>query len=339
MGVALREIVEVEELEWSRLNGRTIAIDAFNTLYQFLSIIRQRDGTPLQDSQGRITSHLSGLFYRSIHLRNLGIKPIYVFDGKPPEEKQETLLNRHEVKIAAEKKWKAAKEAGDFERARSAAQATSRLTAEMIGDSKTLLDALGLPWVQAPAEGEAQAALICLRGDAYAVGSQDWDALLFGALRIVRNINLSGKRKVPGRNLFVDIHPELVELQKTLAALAITREQLIALGLLVGTDYNPQGIKGVGPKKALDLVKKNGDFDSIFSKVQWDFSRSPQELKELFLHPTVDGSYKIVGGQPNPEKIRELLCEEHDFSVERVENTLAELAEVKGSQPSLAEFL
>ena len=250
MGVQISKILPKRELEIKDLSGKVLAVDAFLWLHQFLSIIRQRDGTPLMDSKGRTTSHLSGLLYRSARLMENNIKLIWVFDGEKPDLKTMTIKERKERKQEAYKKWKEALSLGDMEEAKKAAQMTSSLTGEMIEDSKKLLKYLGIPIVQAPSEGEAQCAYLCQKKIAYAVASQDSDSLLFNSPRLVRNLSITGKRKVPRSNTFVEIKPEMIELNLVLKELGIKREQLIILGMLVGSDYNP-GIKGIGPKKAL----------------------------------------------------------------------------------------
>jgi len=201
LGVDLKDLIPEDIIIQIRdlrvLRGRVVAIDAYNALYQFLAAIRQPDGTPLLDSQGRITSHLSGLFYRTINLVENGIKPVYVFDGKPPELKAKEIERRRAIKEEAVKKYEEAVRTGDLEAARRYAAIASKLTDSMVEDAKKLLDAMGIPWVQAPAEGEAQAAYMARVGDAYASASQDYDSLLFGSPRLIRNLTISGKRKLP----------------------------------------------------------------------------------------------------------------------------------------------
>ncbi len=329
MGVNLADLVEREEIELSRLKGRVIAVDALNILYQFLAIIRQRDGELLKDSQGRITSHLSGLFYRSINLLEGDIHPVYVFDGKPPSVKMVTIARRQEVKQKARREWRKAVEEGRTEDVRKYAQQTSRLTDSMLKDAKMLLESMGIPYVQAPSEGEAQAALLARKGDAYAAASQDYDSLLFDAPRLVRNLTLAGRRKLPGKDVYITVNTELVTLEPFLRELDITREQLVEIGLLIGTDYN-EGISGVGPKTALKVVKK-GKFSEY----------GLNDLKELFLSPEVTEDYTVKFGTPSPEKISEILCETHDFSETRVENAVQRLikaTETKAKQTSLDAF-
>ena len=329
MGVNLRDLIPdtaKRELELKELKGKVVAIDAYNALYQFLTAIRQPDGTPLMDRMGRITSHLSGLFYRTINLIENGIKPVYVFDGKPPEIKKMEIERRKKVKEEAVKKYEEALKKGDLEAAKRYAQMSSKLTEAMVEDSKRLLTAMGIPWVQAPAEGEAQAAYMAKKGDAFAAASQDYDSLLFGAPRLVRNLAITGKRKLPRKNVYVEVKPELIELDKLLKTLGISREQLIDIAILLGTDYNPEGVKGVGPKTALRLVKSYGSIDKIIKAVpRQEFPIDPLEIKKYFLNPPVTDSYKLEWREPDEEQIIQILVREHDFSLERVKNAIERL--------------
>lgn len=256
MGVNLSGIVSGRSIELADLKGRTIAIDTYNTLYQFLSIIRDRfTGEPLRDSKGRVTSHLSGLFYRTTNLIENGIEPVFVFDGKPPAFKRKTAEARSAVKKEAEERLEKARGEGDFEAIRRYAQATSKLTGEIIEHSKMLLEYMGIPVVQAPSEGEAQAAHMTNTGKAWASGSQDWDSLLFGTERMVKNLTVSGRRKVAHKENYTEIKPEVIELERVLSQLGVTRDQMIMLGILIGTDYNPGGIKGMGRRPHLKWSK------------------------------------------------------------------------------------
>lgn len=325
MGVSLSELVESEPVTLDGLGGRSIAIDAYNTLYQFLSAIRDRDtGEPLRDSSGRITSHLSGLFYRTARLLEAGIRPVFVFDGKPPDFKKEVVQERRRLREEAEKKWKDALAAGDIAGVRTYSQAAVRLTGEMVEQSKSLLALMGVPSVQAPSEGEAQAARMAQKGSVWASGSQDWDSLLFGAPRLVRNLAITGRRKVPGKEQYIEIEPELVELGHVLSGLKLTQEQLIMVGILVGTDYNPGGVKGFGPKKAYKLVSAQGSFDAVFGSVEWVHKTSPQEIFGFFMDaPADDAGFERPSAEP--EKLRRLLVDEYGFSEERIGSTLRKM--------------
>ena len=344
MGVNLRDLIPdkaktiIDDLR--ALRGKAIVIDGYNALYQFLTAIRQPDGTPLMDSQGRITSHLSGLFYRTINIMEHGIKPAYVFDGKPPEIKAKEIERRKKIKEDASKKYEEAIRKGDLEAARRYAMMAAKLTDEMVADAKKLLDAMGIPWVQAPAEGEAQAAFIASRGDAWASASQDYDSLLFGSPRLIRNLTITGRRKLPRKNVYIEIKPELIELKKLLEALGITREQLIDIAIMLGTDYNPDGIKGIGPKKALQLIKAYGSIEKIVKLYKAEFPVPPEKIREYFLNPPVTTDYKLEWREPNEKAIYEILVEEHDFNPERVKNAVQRLMKayrehIKGKQMGL----
>lgn len=331
MGVDLSDLFEKKEIELSELRGKVIAIDAHNTLYQFLSIIRQRDGTPLIDSHGEITSHLSGFLYRTTNLIEEGIKPVYVFDGAPPQFKRAVIEERKKIRIEAFEKWEEARAKGE-EEAFKHAQASSHIKGSMIDDAKGLLDFMGIPVVQAPGEGEAQAAFMVQNKDAYAAGSQDYDALLFGASIVVRNLAVTGKRKLPGKSIYVDVKPEIIELEKGLLKLEISREQLIDIALLIGTDYN-EGIKGIGPKKAPKLIKKHGSIEGALNGLNADIEKLA-EIKALFLNPDVTSDYDLKWKKPEGEAIIKFLCAEHDFSEARVSKAVERLLEAsdKGQQ-------
>jgi len=337
MGLNIREIVPRKEIQFSELKGKVIAVDAFNTIYQFLSSIRQYDGTPLMDKKGRVTSHLSGLFYRNIHLILEGLKLVYVFDGKPPELKGVTTEKREEAKEIAKEKFEQAKRKKDYVEMKKYSQQMTRITKEMINESKELLEALGIPVIQAPGEGEAQASYLVREKKAYSVASQDYDCLLFGSPRLIQNLTLSRKRKiVSGYSI---VYPELIELEKTLNSLQINHEQLICLGILVGTDYNPRGIMGIGQKKALQIVQRYKQPTLIFNQFP-EANFDWREIFELFKKPNVNKNVKIKFPKLNEAKIRKILVDEHDFSEERVENQLAKLQDdsEKRKQKGLKDF-
>jgi flap endonuclease-1 len=347
MGVKINELVsEVKKpISIESLTNRSVAIDAFNTIYQFLAIIRQRDGTPLKDYEGNITSHLSGLFYRTINFLEHNIKPIYVFDGNPSELKLETIQERREIKEEAKKKMIKAREEGDMKEAMKYAQMTSSLNTAMIEESKKLIRFLGIPVFQATSEGEAQSAFLVQQGDVWGCASQDYDTLLFGGERLIRNFAVSRSKKKGNTTVKLDI--EYIKLEKLLNFLEITQEQLIEMGILIGTDFHP-GIKGVGQHTALDLIKKYGSIEKILEE-QVQVGKKEinidleivREIKQLFLHPDVKRDYpKFKWKNINYDKIEELLIEEHNFSRQRVENALDRLRKMDDSftQKSLDSF-
>ncbi len=327
MGVDLSALVTAMPRTLDEFANRAIAVDAFNTLYQFLSIIRQPDGTPLMDRQGRVTSHLSGIIYRTTNLLAVGIRPAFVFDGEPPTLKGRTIEVRGEVKRKAEIQWRDALLKGDLATARTKAMQTSRLTDAMVEQSRRLLDHLGVPWVQAPSEGEAQAAHLARRGDAWATASQDYDSFLFGSPILVRNLALTGRRKLPRKDVYVEVEPEQVNLDGTLAALGLTREQLVDVAILIGTDFN-EGIKGIGPKKALALLKKHGSLEGALREVGAEIEEA-EAIRDIFLHPPVTDAYRLDWSDPDVEGVKRMLCDEHDFSEERIRGALQKVVEAR----------
>jgi len=333
MGLNIREIVPKKEITFEELRGMVIAVDAFNVIYQFLSSIRQYDGTPLQDKNGKITSHLSGLFYRNLNLLQEGIKLVYVFDGEPPELKSLTRETRIEIKNNAQEKFEEAKIAEDYGAMKKYSQQMTKINKEIIEESIELLESMGIAVVHAPGEGEAQASYLARHKDFYAVASQDYDCLLFGAPRLIQNLTMARKRKTVSG--FVEIFPSLIELEKVLNSLQITHDQLICLGILVGTDYNPAGIKGIGQKKALDIVRRYKQPAMIFRQFpELDFDW--QEIFQMFKRPDIDKDSEIKFPKINGDKIKEILIK-HDFSEERIEKQLAKLKETKqkGAQKTL----
>lgn len=343
MGVAFKDLIQAREIELDFLKGKIILLDTYNVLYQFLTTIRGRDGTLLMDSKGNVTSHLVGLFARTTNLMNRGIKIAFVFDGKPPELKQKTAEQRNIMKLEAEKKYMEAKKKEDIEDMKKYAPRMTRLTKDMAEESKKLIGFLGLPVVQAPSEGEAQAAYMVGENKGFAVGSQDFDSLIHGATRLVRNLSIAGKRK-KGKTLGYDtVKPELIDLSENLNALGIDQNQLIALAMIIGTDYNPGGINGIGPKNALKLVKKHKtDFDSLFNEVKWDANfRFPwTEVYYLIKKMPATDDYELEWSNVDKEGLFKLLVDEHDFSEERINSTLERFSKgaAKKQQKSLSDF-
>lgn len=321
MGVKLTDLVERRDLKWEELNNKILAIDASNVLYQFVSSIRQQDGTPLTDEDGRITSHLVGLFSRVPNLMQKGIKPVFVFDGKPPELKTRTREMRREVKERTKEKYMDAAANDDEESMGKYSKQLNYMNSEMFEESKELLKSLGLPVVQAPSEAEAQCAYMCKKKLVWGVGSQDYDSLLFGAPRLIVNLTLSQKRKLSGGR-HVIISPYLIELKEVLDKLELNHDELILLGILVGTDYNPGGVKGIGPKKALKIIQQSKKPEMIFRELNAEFDW--EEIFNTFKNiPTEDVDLKF--NEIDEERVKKILIDEHDFSLERVESTLAKL--------------
>ncbi|MFA6214435.1 MAG: flap endonuclease-1 [Candidatus Micrarchaeia archaeon] len=322
MGVDLGDVPK-RAVALADLSGKRFAVDAYNAIYQFLSSIRQPDGTPLRDFSGNVTAHLAGIFYRNARLLEGGIRPIYVFDGKPPGFKSDVISQRAGRKAEAEAAWRNALEKGDMASAKKYAQASSRLTPAMVEESKTLLRAMGIPVVEAPSEGEAQASQLVIEGEADAAASQDMDCLLFGAPLLLRNLSVGGRRKLPGRSEYVDVEPEFIELQGALGALGVDRRQLVWMGILVGTDFD-EGVKGIGPKKALKIVKESKSLAEAAQKSgAGDELPLFEAVEDFFLNPPVEKGVKVRAEAMDMGRIVEFLCGKHDFSEERVSRSCA----------------
>jgi flap endonuclease-1 len=342
MGLQIGDIVPRKAIEFSQMKGKILAVDASNIIYQFLSTIRQPDGTPLQDKKGNITSHLSGLFYRNIALLEEGLKLIYVFDGEMPALKRKTIEKRLETKAEARAKYEEAMSEEDIEKMKRYSQQLARLTPEIKKESMELLEALGIQVVQAPSEAEAQASYMARKQVAWACASQDYDSLLFGTPRLLQNLTLARKRKTVSG--FVYISPEMIELEHVLNSLQINLDQLICLGILSGTDYNPGGVRGIGPKKALELVRKYKEPVLIFRSVEDKIKLQEQEGKgfdwqeifPLFKKPDVK-DIKVDFPKLNEAKVKKILLS-HDFSEERIDSALSKLNAAREQQKQKTLF-
>ena len=325
MGVLLTPVVVRHPTTLEALRGRTVAVDGNLELYQFLSIMRTRDGQPLQDSHGRVTSHLNGLIFRTTRLlADYDIRPVFVFDGPPPELKRAEIQRRREVRERSQREYEAAVAAGDYATAWSKAVMTSRLTRPMVDEAKTLLSLLGIPWIQAPSEGEAQAAFLARRGDVWAASSKDYDSLLFGAPRLVRFLAVGGKEFLPSRGRSRNVPPEILDLEETLSTLGLTRKQLIDAAILIGTDFHP-GVKGIGPKTAVKRLREWGSLEAAPESIRAGLPPNVDEIRAFFLDPPVEDRPMPPTAPPRREAVIEFLCDERDFSRGRVGAALERL--------------
>ena len=322
MGLDLKPLVKSSSITISELSGKVIAVDAYNTIYQFLATIRGATGELLTNNSGEVTSHLSGLFYRNVNLLAENIKLIYIFDGKPSPLKSKELDRRRQVKDDAFKKYQEAITAGRFKDARKYGQATSVLTDKMVEESKMILSLLGIPYIQAPSEGEAAAAQLTQSNIAFACASQDYDSLLFGAKRLIRNLTISGKRKVPNKNVYVDIEPEIILQQQLLNEIGLNLEQLVDVGILIGTDFNPGGIPRIGPKTALKLVREYNKLEKI-EKIEDSVANIPyEEIREILLKQEPSKVDSIKFDEISYDALINFLCIEKNFSATRVNASL-----------------
>ena len=325
MGLDLKSLLVRDKTKLESFTNKIVAIDAYNAIYQFLAIIRGPEGLHLTDTQGRVTSHITGLLYRNINFLSLGIKPVYVFDGKPPSLKSAEIEHRKQIKKDATVKYERAVSEGKMEDARKFAQQTTSMKDGMVEDSKHLLDLFGIPYIQAPSEGEATAALLTTTGHADIAASQDFDSILFGAKKLVRNFTNSGRRKLPNRNTYIEIEPEIIDYRKNLEALGITREQLIDVGILIGTDFNPDGFERVGPKTAIKMIREYGKLEDVTQIQEQLETIDYNAIRKIFLEPEVARVDKIEFGEVKYDGIINYLSNERSFSRDRVNSSLNRL--------------
>ena len=342
MGCNLRDLAQPETLELSALAGQRIGVDAFLTAFQFLTTIRDRspegDGGPLKARNGKVVSHLMGFLNRTTTLLAAGIKPVFVFDGKAPDLKADEIAQRKARREEARTIHQQALEAGDFALAQKMAQRIISYTPEMVEETKQLLDLLGVPWVDAKAEGEGQAAVMATLGQLDAVATQDWDALLYGTPVLIRNMMTAGNKS----------HGRIVKAQKIilddlLSEHQLTRAQLIDLAIMIGTDFHP-GIKGIGPKTGLKLIKQYSTIEAICAEKDKELPQRLDEIREIFRnHPVNEISNEdLVQGPVDVEGLKKFLIDDRQFSQKRFDNAMKLLEEAglvrSGGQTSLFSF-
>lgn len=331
MGTAIGDLLTKNEASFDDFNGKIVAVDGNNILYQFLSSIRGVDGRPLTDANGRVTSHLNGLFFRTIKLLEAGIKPVFIFDGKPHTLKSDTLKQRRETRLDAKAKFEKALAEKDFETAKKFSQRSVSLTKDMINDAKEMLEAMGIPVVQALSEGEAQAAHMVSNGDCYASVSQDYDSLLFGCPLVIRNLTVSGKRKLPGKKVYVNVSPETINLEESVKKLGISREKLIWIGIMIGTDFNDK-IPRVGPKTALKYVQEYDNLEDIFKKLEYEPEYNYKEIEDIFMNIEYTNDYKIEFREIEKGKLIDYLVEKHEFSLDRIKKSVDKLHNIMNEE-------
>lgn len=318
MGVTLTPIIERKPVSLESLRGKSLAVDANQMLYQFLALIRKPDGTFFTDAEGNVTSHLIGFAFRITRLMcDYAMKFIFVFDGRPLPLKLRELNERRLRREKALAEWRLAIREGRLTEAFSKAVSSTKLTSAMVKDSKTLLSILGLPFIEAPSDAEAQAAFMVRRGDAYAVASRDYDTLLYGSPRLIRNLAIRSTEFLPSKGYSKVLKPELIDAEEALGRLGITREQLVDVAILIGTDFN-EGIKGIGPKRALQLVKRYGGIEDIPSDVLPKVPENYVEVRKIFLRPDVKEHYSIQYAGLDDERLVKFLHLEKGFSKEKV---------------------
>ncbi|MEM0257507.1 MAG: flap endonuclease-1 [Thermofilum sp.] len=325
MGCRLTPLVTPLRIGLAGVTGRTLAVDALNAIYQFLALVRTSSGGFLRNRKGYVTSHLVGMASRYSKLAaDNACRFIFVFDGPPHPLKRAELERRERVRERALEEYKLALLSGNLEKALSKAVVAIRVDQWIIESSKKLVTLMGFPVVDAPSDAEAQAAFIVARGDAWAVSSQDWDSLLYGADRLVRYLTLTGFEWLPSKQVARKLEPELVELGKLLNTLGLTRKQLVEVAVLSGTDYN-RPVRGIGPLKAYKLIKLYGSLEKLPSNLRKQLPENYEDIVNLFLHPRVKEDYEIDFREPRVEELYRFLVDENDFSPERARTIISRL--------------
>ena len=334
LGVLLTPILKRVQTSFKALYGKSFAVDASIELHQFLALIRKPDGSLFTDPKGRVTSHLIGLLTRTSRLvTDYKLRPFFVFDGRPNPLKRATIEARRRVQRKAQTEYVQAIATKDYSRAWSKVVMTGRVTGEILTDAKRLLSLMGIPWLEALEDGEAQASYMAAKGDVWAVGSKDYDCLLFGAPILARYLTLTGREYLPSKKTSRRLIPELVNLAENLEALGISREQLVDLALLVGTDFN-EGVMGIGPKKGLALIRKYGAAEKFPDEIRSELPDDLDKVRNIFLHPRVLENYSSRRERPNPDGIIEFLCEERAFSRDRVQKVADRLVQAQHESDS-----
>ncbi len=342
MGCNLRDLANAKDTTMETMRGKTVGIDSFLLAFQFLTTIRDRsptgDGGPLRAENGKVVAHLMGFLARASTMLAKGVKPVFIFDGTHPDLKKDEMDARRAVREQAEKEWKAALEAGDYATAQKMAQRCVKYTPEMVDESIEMLKLMGIPAFRAAAEGEAQAAVMAAKGQLDAVATQDWDALLYGAPFVIRNFASDGSKRM-GRI----IRAQEIELDQILADNELTREQLIDLGIMIGTDFHP-GIRGIGPKTGLKFIKEFGSIEGVCEAKQKEIPDRLSEIRQIFLnHPVVEVSDEdLQQGTVDVEGLKKFLIDERQFSQKRFDNAINQLKDAglvrDGGQTSLFSF-
>jgi flap endonuclease-1 len=327
MGVAIGKLIENCKEKFnldSSLKNKQFGVDAYNVLYQFVTTIRGIDGMPLKNEQGKITSHLNGIFYRMLTLLSTGAEFVFVFDGKSNKLKEKTKQERRERRTIAKEKLEFAIDQGHIENMHKYSIQSATIDENIIEESKELLNAMGISYINAPSEAEAQISYLTSKGIFDYTVSSDYDCLLFNSPNLVRNLTASGKKKVPYKNIYIDISPEIITSKCVFEKIGLTRKKLIWLSLLVGTDFNKK-VEGIGPKTAYKLVNKYDSFQEIEKYLKEkgkQFYFDYKEIENIFLNPDINKNPKIISGNFNRNKIEKILIEKSNFSKDRIKNSL-----------------
>ncbi|MFX0105250.1 MAG: hypothetical protein ACFE75_07150 [Candidatus Hodarchaeota archaeon] len=332
MGVKLQNIIVRKKIEYQDLRGKVIAVDAPNIIMRLFNFTQKNtdrnDNNLILDRTQRPIFHLYGLLYRVNFYYCKKIFPIFCFDGKVSELKRVITKDQLKDFIFTQRWYQEAMKNGNKELARNIALSKEYMWQNVIKESKQLLGAFGIPYIESPASAESQCANLVKRKLAAYSNSQDFDSLLFGCPHIIQNLSKSMKRKVQGKWQYQKVYPVQIDLQENLRNLGISLFQLIDIGILIGTDYF-QGVKNIGPKKALTLIRSYKTLENLILKEfgTYDFSNlTPdiiKQIRKIFLFPEVnDSTQKLYWNLPNKSKVFSLLCKEHNLNRDRVVKNL-----------------
>ena len=302
---ALRDIAVIEDVPFADIEG-VVAVDAHNWLYRYLTTtVKWTSSEKYTTADGTEVANLIGIIQGLPKFFEHDIVPVMVFDGGPSELKADEIADRREQREVYEAQLERAREEGDTVAIAHLESRTQRLTPTIQETSRELLELLDVPVVEAPAEGEAQAAHMVKRGDADYVGSEDYDALLFGAPYTLRQLTSKGD-------------PELMDLEATLTAHDLTLEQLIDAAILIGTDFN-EGIRGIGPKTALSEIAEHGDLWSVL-EARGEHIEHGDRVRQLFRDPNVTDDYEFETSlEPDLEATRQYVVDEWGVDAGEVE--------------------
>ncbi|XP_056865884.1 flap endonuclease 1 isoform X1 [Raphanus sativus] len=328
----------MKEQKFESYFGRKIAVDASMSIYQFLIVVGRTGTEMLTNEAGEVTSHLQGMFNRTIRLLEAGIKPVYVFDGKPPELKRQELAKRYSKRADATADLTGAIEAGNKEDIEKYSKRTVKVTKQHNDDCKRLLKLMGVPVVEATSEAEAQCAALCKAGKVYGVASEDMDSLTFGAPKFLRHLMDPSSRKIPVMEF---------DVAKILEELQLTMDQFIDLCILSGCDYC-DSIRGIGGLTALKLIRQHGSIEAILENINKERYQIPEEwpyneARRLFKEPDVltdEEQLDIKWTSPDEEGIVQFLVNENGFNIDRVTKAVEKIksAKNKSSQGRLESF-
>ena len=325
--IADKASYSIKENEIKNYFGRKVAIDASMSIYQFLIAVRS-DGNVLTNESGETTSHLMGLFYRTIRMLENGIKPLYVFDGKPPNMKSGELAKRTERRVEAETNLKAAEEAGDQENIDKFSRRLVKVTPQHNEECQRLLSLMGIPYVKAPCEAEAQCAELVKAGKVYATCTEDMDALTFGTGVLLRHMTFSEARKMPIKEY---------HLKRVLEGLEMSMDEFIDLCIMLGCDYCPS-IKGIGPMRAFNLIKEHKTIEKVLENIDqkkyivpedWLFAKA----RELFKEPEVTkgSDYEFKWNAPDEEGLIKFMVQEKGFNEDRIRSSIKKIEKSRGT--------